>query len=211
VAADLVANPDAYAALKGATLVVDAPGVLGNDSDPGGLALTAHLSAGPAHGTLSLASDGGFSYTPAADFVGVDTWTYYARNSGGAESEDVTVSITVSTPPVQRYDRIEARMPWSPRTPTRARAIASGWSMPAPVARAVAAPFAHGEPVQAEARAPWLRSRRLAREATVPWQSAPVRAQTATALPWASPPRVRVEARAPWTMPPTVQRSAAVP
>ena len=40
------------------------PGVLTNDSDVDGDALSAVLVAGPAHGTVTLADDGSFTYTP---------------------------------------------------------------------------------------------------------------------------------------------------
>jgi VCBS repeat-containing protein len=60
------AGDDAYSSKEDTTLSVAAPGVLGNDSDPDGDALTAALVSGPAHGTLTLNRDGSFSYTPAA-------------------------------------------------------------------------------------------------------------------------------------------------
>src|SRR5439155_350784 len=53
-----VANGDVYSVTRGQVLTVDAPGILGNDSDPEGSALTAHVVSGPFHGTLSLGSDG---------------------------------------------------------------------------------------------------------------------------------------------------------
>ena len=62
-----------------------APGVLGNDTDPGGGALTAALVSGPAHGSLTLNADGSFTYTPAINFYGVDSFTYTASN-GSLES-----------------------------------------------------------------------------------------------------------------------------
>ena len=79
-------------------LAVAAPGVLGNDSDPEGLALTASLSAGPAHGTLDLAADGGYTYTPAANYNGVDSFTYRAFD-GAVYSAVTTVSLTVTSVP----------------------------------------------------------------------------------------------------------------
>src|SRR5207248_1125820 len=61
-----VANNDSYATNEDTTLTVAAPGVLANDSDADGDPLTAVLVSGPSHGTLTLASDGSFSYMPAA-------------------------------------------------------------------------------------------------------------------------------------------------
>src|SRR5690606_13516660 len=63
-------------------------------ADPEGDALTAAVVTGPAHGALALAADGGFTYTPDADYAGADAFTYAAA-AGGATSEAVTVSLTV--------------------------------------------------------------------------------------------------------------------
>ena len=57
-----------------------APGVLGNDTDVDADALTAALVTESPHGTLALASDGSFTYTPAANFNGTDSFTYTAND-----------------------------------------------------------------------------------------------------------------------------------
>ena len=57
-----------------------APGVLANDTDVDGATLTAVLVTGPAHGTLALNADGSFTYTPAANFNGADSFTYRAND-----------------------------------------------------------------------------------------------------------------------------------
>jgi VCBS repeat-containing protein len=88
------AADDAYATDEDATLTVAAPGVLGNDSDPEGDALTAVLVTAPAHGTLTLNADGSFEYTPAANYNGADSFTYKA-NDGALDSNTATVTITV--------------------------------------------------------------------------------------------------------------------
>ncbi|MCF6386576.1 Ig-like domain-containing protein [Mycobacterium sp. MBM] len=69
--------------------------VLTNDSDTDGDTLTATLVTGPANGTLTLNTDGSFTYTPAADFNGTDSFTYTAGD-GTATSSIATVSITVN-------------------------------------------------------------------------------------------------------------------
>src|SRR5206468_4173984 len=71
-----VAVNDVYSTNEDTTLTVAAPGVLGNDTDVEGDALTAVLVSGPSHGTLTLNSDGSFSYTPAANFNGADSFSY---------------------------------------------------------------------------------------------------------------------------------------
>ena len=61
-------------------LTVAAPGVLGNDADPDGNPLTATLVTGAGHGSLTLNANGSFTYTPAANFNGTDTFTYRASD-----------------------------------------------------------------------------------------------------------------------------------
>lgn len=66
--------PDAS---SGQTFSVDgATGVLGNDVDPEGGAMATILVTDASHGTLSLAADGGFQYTPDPGFTGMDHFTY---------------------------------------------------------------------------------------------------------------------------------------
>ncbi len=92
-----VAAADAYSVDEDNVLTVDAAsGVLDNDSDVDSTTVTAAIVTLPAHGTLSLANDGSFTYTPAADYHGTDTFTYKA-NDGTAESAEATVTITVNS------------------------------------------------------------------------------------------------------------------
>ncbi|MDV4343621.1 tandem-95 repeat protein [Methanoculleus sp. YWC-01] len=90
-----VAVDDNYTTDEGTTLTVSAPGVLANDDDPDGDALTAALDAGPGHGTLTLNPDGSFIYTPESGFSGTDSFTYTA-NDGTLGSATATVTITVN-------------------------------------------------------------------------------------------------------------------
>lgn len=76
-------------------LVVGAPGVLGNDTDPDGNTLTASVVTGPAHGTLTLNADGSFSYQPESAYVGSDSFTYKATD-GKDDTNVATVTISVS-------------------------------------------------------------------------------------------------------------------
>ena len=78
-----VAVDDAYSTNEDTALSVPAVGLLANDSDVDGDPILANLVSGPAHGTLTLFSDGSFVYTPAANFNGTDTFTYRA-NDGSA-------------------------------------------------------------------------------------------------------------------------------
>lgn len=91
-----VSNSNAYSATEDTPLTISAPGVLGNDTDPENDALTAQLTAGVAHGTLSLAPNGGFSYTPAANFNGTDSFTYKAFDGTRDSVAPATVTINVT-------------------------------------------------------------------------------------------------------------------
>ena len=72
--------------------------MLANDTDPDGNPLTAVVVTGPAHGTLTLNSDGSFTYTPTSSFVGSDTFTYSAID-GTLNSTLATVTITDNIAP----------------------------------------------------------------------------------------------------------------
>ncbi|HZI51548.1 MAG TPA: Ig-like domain-containing protein, partial [Terriglobia bacterium] len=89
-----VANTDAYSTDENTPLIVPAPGVLANDADADGDAVTAVLVTGPSHGTLVLNANGSFTYTPNSGFAGVDSFTYRA-NDGTDPSSLSTVTITV--------------------------------------------------------------------------------------------------------------------
>ena len=69
--------------------------MLGNDSDVDGDSLTCHPGDRPSHGTLTLNANGCFTYTPAANYNGADSFTYKA-NDGTADSNMATVSLTVN-------------------------------------------------------------------------------------------------------------------
>jgi hypothetical protein len=90
-----VAGDDSYSSDEDLTLSVPAPGVLANDTTylPGG-SLTAALVSGPSHGKLTFNSDGSFTYVPADDFFGSDSFTYMAND--GFDSNVATVNITVN-------------------------------------------------------------------------------------------------------------------
>ncbi|MDO8363666.1 MAG: Ig-like domain-containing protein [Actinomycetota bacterium] len=86
---------DANVTLQNAPLVSPAPGVLANDTDPDGDPLTAVLITPPSHGSVALAADGSYVYTPNAGYSGPDSFTY-AASDGIVQSGTVTVNLTVT-------------------------------------------------------------------------------------------------------------------
>lgn len=57
-------------------------GILANDTDPDGDALSAILMAYPENGVVELSADGSFHYTPDTDFSGTDSFEYRATDQG---------------------------------------------------------------------------------------------------------------------------------
>lgn len=81
------ASDDVYAVTEDTNLAVAAPGVRIND-DPGLAGPT--IATPAANGTVVLATDGGFTYEPNADFSGVDTFIYDA----GGNLATVTLNVS---------------------------------------------------------------------------------------------------------------------
>lgn len=114
-----VAQPDTYNVVHNQNLDLTAPespagvieGVLPEnaDSDPDpGDTLTAVLVDGGSTtlgGTVTLSADGSFTYTPPADTVGTDSFSYYVVDDYGGTSAPVVVTINLTnTLPVARPD-----------------------------------------------------------------------------------------------------------
>jgi Big-like domain-containing protein/fibronectin type III domain protein len=100
------ADDDSYMVNPGSTLAVEAPGVLANDLSATGGTLTvvgingassgtAGQAVATAHGTVTLASDGSFIYSPADNYYGIDSFTY-ENNDGSDFSSFAIVSINVN-------------------------------------------------------------------------------------------------------------------
>ena len=82
-------------------------GVLANDSDPDDNALSAILISGPSNGSLVLLSNGGFTYTPDAEFVGIDTFNYQpfdGTNTGPTRTVVLNVTRVLAPPPPPATD-----------------------------------------------------------------------------------------------------------
>ncbi|HEX8770882.1 MAG TPA: Ig-like domain-containing protein, partial [Acidimicrobiales bacterium] len=92
-----VAVDDTYATDRNTARTVAAPGVVGNDTDADGDALSVLLTSAPGHGTVALAADGSFTYTPAPAFHGTDSFTY-AVSDGQGSTDTGLVSFIVGGP-----------------------------------------------------------------------------------------------------------------
>jgi VCBS repeat-containing protein len=109
-----VAVGETYTIDQDTTLNVAAPGVLANDSDGDGDSLHTVLGVNVAHGTLALAADGSFVYTPNASFAGDDSFTYRAHD-GTVGSNLVTVTIHVlDTQPPSITASLAKSLLWPP-------------------------------------------------------------------------------------------------
>ena len=92
-----VAANDNYQTNQNTALAVSvANGVLKNDADVDGDALSASLLRGPKNGTLTvaLAADGSFTYTPNTDFFGVDSLVYVVSDGGLKDTAVAYVTVT---------------------------------------------------------------------------------------------------------------------
>jgi len=93
---------DTFFGNEGGQTSISAPGVLANDTDPDNDTLSAILINDVSNGTLTLNSNGSFTYTPQVGFFGMDSFTYHA-NDGQVDSDPVSVSLIISAindPPV---------------------------------------------------------------------------------------------------------------
>jgi CSLREA domain-containing protein len=86
-------------------LVITAPGVLANDTDPDGDPLNATRVTWTTKGALTLNANGSFSYTPPANFYGSDAFAY--RVSDGALASAVVV-VTINIAPVNDVPVVQA-------------------------------------------------------------------------------------------------------
>ena len=91
----LARNDTYFGAIAEVPFTIAAPGVLRNDDDPEGDALTALLPSPTVNGSLNLMPDGGFTYTANSDFAGTDSFTYKASD-GALFSESATVTLNVA-------------------------------------------------------------------------------------------------------------------
>jgi CSLREA domain-containing protein len=106
------AKDNTYTTDEDTPLTVEAPGLLGNDTDvendtlrvADGNATTADGISpvgGPADGTVTLNANGSFTYTPGANFNGSDAFTYRVCDDGSPQKCSVeTANVDVAINPV---------------------------------------------------------------------------------------------------------------
>lgn len=97
-----VASPDAFTVSRDSTGTFD---VLANDHDPDGDALAIVSVTAPQHG-IATVSGARVVYTPAAGYIGPDTFSYTV-NDGKGLTASATVTVTVieaNHPPIARDD-----------------------------------------------------------------------------------------------------------
>lgn len=94
-------NRQPVAVNDAATVLRDNPvniAVLANDSDPDGNSLTVTATTQATHGTVSFTTNG-VTYTPAAGYVGADSFSYtISDGAGGTATATVTVAVTDRAP-----------------------------------------------------------------------------------------------------------------
>jgi VCBS repeat-containing protein len=104
---------DNYSVSENTVLHINFPGVLSNDSDPENNIITAVNPSLPTHGTLTLETNGAFTYTPEDNFIGDDSFTYQAFDDEDYSSI-ATVNIKVTpagenNPPIAQNDFYKLR------------------------------------------------------------------------------------------------------
>jgi hypothetical protein len=96
-----VAQADALTTSSGTPLALTAALLLANDTDADGdaLSVSSVAAAGTAGGSIAATGAGMWSYTPAAGFSGVESFTYAITDGrGGIASGTINVTVTAAAP-----------------------------------------------------------------------------------------------------------------
>lgn len=107
------ANNDIAFTTRNNALKID---VLSNDSDPEGDVFNIDSFTQPVNGSIALNQDGSFTYTPANNLTGQDSFTYTIVDEHGAK-DTATVNITVKTPSFEIGSNLNGISDWSPQLP----------------------------------------------------------------------------------------------
>jgi hypothetical protein len=90
--------PAAYSVTEDTPFNLATPGLLANDTDAAWDTLRASLLGSPPHGAVVVNPDGSFTYTPAANYYGNDSFTYQACDGGGS-CDSATVWLNIAEAP----------------------------------------------------------------------------------------------------------------
>jgi Putative Ig domain/Bacterial Ig domain len=101
-----ITTPQTYSTETNTTLKAAVPGLLTGASDPQGLAMMVNSINGaayvvgsavslPSGAVLTVGGDGSFTYIPASNFVGKDTFNFTAQDTAGSVSNPGMVTITI--------------------------------------------------------------------------------------------------------------------
>ena len=81
--------------LEDTLLAGAAPGVLANDIEPNEFTKTISSYTQPSHGSVTMTSTGGYTYSPSLNYNGTDSFTYTFSNGNGRQSTaSVSLSVT---------------------------------------------------------------------------------------------------------------------
>ncbi|ENO83574.1 hypothetical protein C667_24579, partial [Thauera phenylacetica B4P] len=87
-----VVNDETYTVHAGEVLTVGvAAGLLANDTDADGDVLRVLNIEAPANGSLNALTDGSFTYTPNAAFVGTEVLTYTVSDGITTRTGELTI------------------------------------------------------------------------------------------------------------------------
>ncbi len=90
--------------------------VLSNDEEPDGDTFSIESFTQPHNGTVVLNEDGTFTYTPAADLPGQNSFSYTITDEHGA-TDTATVNITITIPSMEIGTNLNGIADWSPQIP----------------------------------------------------------------------------------------------
>ena len=101
------AADDSLSTKEDTTLTLSASSLLANDRDVDDEALSITQVGQPRHGALADNADGTYSYTPAPNYHGSDSFTYAVSDGkGGSDTATVTLDVRrANTAPVANNDR----------------------------------------------------------------------------------------------------------
>ena len=92
--ADLTAGDDN--AMTDEDVAIINGSVAGNDSTTSGGSLSFVKASDPTHGAVTVNSDGSYSYTPALNYSGADSFTYTVTDTASGESLTRTVTLIIN-------------------------------------------------------------------------------------------------------------------